>query len=87
MARYVNVDDIYECLNEIEECDDKTYAISLLDWAIGKRTIAEDVKPVARGKWIHFSRGDQCSECGYDTGKYEEGRNFCPNCGADMRGE
>ena len=48
---------------------------------------AADVRPVARGKWIHFSRSDECSVCGYDTGKYEAPTWFCPNCGADMRGE
>ena len=27
-----------KCLDEIEDCDDKTYAKSLLEWAINKRT-------------------------------------------------
>jgi len=40
-----------------------------------------------KGKWIHFSRSDECSVCGYDTGKYEAPTWFCPKCGADMRGE
>lgn len=39
-----------------------------------------------KGKWIHFSRSDECSVCGYDTGKYEAPTWFCPKCGADMRG-
>lgn len=38
-----------------------------------------------KGEWIHFSRSDECSVCGYDTGKYEAPSRFCPNCGADMR--
>ena len=38
-----------------------------------------------KGKWIHFSRSDECSVCGYDTGKYEAPTWFCPKCGADMR--
>lgn len=46
-----------------------------------------DVRLVVRGRWIRLSRGDMCDQCGYRTGKYEEGRNFCPICGADMRGE
>ena len=41
---------------------------------------------MACGHWIHFSKSDMCSKCGYRTGKYEQGKNFCPNCGADMRG-
>ena len=41
----------------------------------------------AKGHWIHWSRSDECSNCGYNTGKYEEGSNYCPNCGARMDGE
>ena len=40
-----------------------------------------------KGHWIHWSRSDECSNCGYNTGKYEEGSNYCPNCGARMDGE
>lgn len=39
-----------------------------------------------RGKWIPISDGYvdiyECNQCG-DTEDYE--RNFCPNCGEDMR--
>ena len=48
---------------------------------------AADVRPVVRGRWIRLSGCDMCDQCGYSTGKHEQGRNFCPNCGADMRGE
>ena len=58
-----------------------------------------DVKPVARGEWIKNEGrvGWHCSCCGVDnnyayswnsdTGKDEFQDNFCPSCGADMRGE
>ena len=44
-----------------------------------------------KGKWIESDKEDEfgftwfkCSECGWeDTLK----SNFCPNCGADMRGD
>lgn len=45
------------------------------------------------GKWIKTGqsfvyskkfRNYSCSECGYDIDKIKF--NFCPNCGADMRG-
>lgn len=46
-----------------------------------------------QGKWIDDSKEDSyyanCSHCDYqiDT-HYERGYlNYCPNCGADMRGE
>lgn len=43
-----------------------------------------------KGKWISFGKVCNCSVCykGYDNkdGFIEEW-NYCPNCGADMRGE
>ena len=47
---------------------------------------AADVRPVVRGRWIRLSGCDMCDQCGYSAGKHEQGRNFCLNCGADMRG-
>ena len=37
------------------------------------------------GKWIDGNWSIRCSECGYSMPWAV--RNFCPNCGADMRGE
>lgn len=51
-----------------------------------------DAEPVRHGKWI-FNPSDafeamfakpKCSECGFESA---DGGNYCPNCGADMRGE
>lgn len=50
---------------------------------------AADVRPVVRGTWL-FDRGDvcKCSNCGWETSVRKAMRiNFCPNCGADMRGK
>lgn len=64
---------------------------------------AADVRPVVRGKWEvvdwveydghgecihHPSRGMRCTNCKHAF-KRELlwKKNFCPNCGADMRGE
>ena len=45
------------------------------------------------GKWVLVGYGNgraihwKCSECGYETLDVDNGdTNFCPNCGADMRG-
>ena len=42
-----------------------------------------------KGEWIHngshWEYRFNCSKCGYKL--FEEPTNFCPNCGADMRGE
>ena len=48
-----------------------------------------------KGKWIATGRKFEggyfwirCSECGYrDIDAPSSRTNFCPNCGADMRGE
>ena len=51
-----------------------------------KEQPAADVQPVKRGHWIEIDYGMfyECSECG-KVQEFE--RNFCPNCGADMRGD
>ena len=46
------------------------------------------VRPQKRGSWIERFNEDErwlmCTECRKDSDK---AHNFCPNCGADMRGE
>jgi hypothetical protein len=55
---------------------------------IYNRTPAADVVEVRRGEWeripYSFAGGYRCSCCG--TKSMENYWNFCPNCGADMRG-
>lgn len=54
-----------------------------------------DVVPVVHGKWKKigvWGRVYRCNQCGnfLDFDGVNAGRgdaNFCPNCGADMRGE
>lgn len=36
------------------------------------------------GHWIHFASSDDCSECGWSTGKYISPSKYCPNCGCRM---
>ena len=56
---------------------------------------AAEVAPVVHGHWIDkMVRDWHCSECNYQMAKirnfdgycYDDKPNFCPNCGADMRG-
>lgn len=56
---------------------------------------AADVRPVVREKWIdgaeNFTCGNynaECSNCHANIrwNGCDEDFNFCPNCGADMRG-
>ena len=56
---------------------------SLISWIDDRPTIEPERK---KGKWNH----GLCSVCGYDWGKDAPIANvppFCPNCGADNRGE
>jgi hypothetical protein len=49
---------------------------------------SSDARQVVRGKWMKpkgFKTRCQCSECKVYPVRGEP--NFCPNCGADMRGE
>lgn len=58
-----------------------------------------DAVPVVHGRWILVSKGnfspggfeieEKCSECGRYVYRYEgqPQDNYCPNCGAKMRGE
>lgn len=38
------------------------------------------------GHWIDTGSGQECSVCGEIQYGYDNGRKFCANCGADMRG-
>lgn len=49
-----------------------------------------DVKPVVRSEWFEGDYIDQwyCPECKFTViAEDYPSWNFCPNCGADMRGE
>ena len=57
------------------------------------RNIIEDLPPAQRtGRWkvsdLPKGKMKYCSECGFGQYIADERRyGFCPNCGADMRGE
>lgn len=61
-----------------------TYAIHAL--ALVKTA---DVAPVKRGRWKEWAvQWRECSACRYRIQySYAKDCNFCPNCGADMRGK
>ena len=45
-----------------------------------------DAVPVVHAHWKHYSQSDDCSNCGWSTGKYESPTPYCPGCGAKMDG-
>ena len=60
--------------------DCKQNAIDLLNHA-------PTIEPRKRGKWVNTGSGQECSVCYEIQYGYDNHRYFCPNCGADMRGE
>lgn len=54
-----------------------------------KRAPAADVRPVVRGRWrwVGQDQWNDCYECSQCGKMNTDNSNFCPNCGADMKGE
>lgn len=89
MGRYIEVSGFVTRLLSVS-VDDSLYGMGKRAGIYKVLKILEevptaDVAELKRGKW---DDGIYCSVCGtaYDTGEYRNARNFCPNCGADMRG-
>ena len=81
MSRYIDADKLIELANNTK---DKT--IDAND--IARFPIA-DVRENVRGEWIRKKDTIQCSQCKakwIDHTYLIETFRFCPNCGADMRG-
>ena len=59
----------------------------LESYGISLGSNAEVVK-VVHGEWeiVDFAGNMQCSVCGEIGCKINDESNYCPNCGADMRG-
>ena len=80
MSRYIDAD----ALIRYGKCGTLVY------WEDIENAPSIDIEP-KRGEWIVHSNGKMCdcSVCNesYDrTFEYVDEWNFCPNCGADMRG-
>lgn len=99
MPRYIDADALMEqminaCMGVMSGSEPFNKPLKVLESAP-----TADVVERKRGKWIKHKDRDcwYCSECkkdnyyaycwNSDTGKYEIQDHFCPNCGADMRGE
>ena len=86
--------------NQCEDCISRKYLIEAVEEGWIKfdtendsnryihlvRDIAPSVTPKPKeGHWIHFAQSDECSVCGYDTGKYGNPTDYCPECGALLK--
>ena len=84
MSKYIDADDVANAIYH--------HFPSVRTMADARGVIEEapsiDIVP-KRGEWINVSGGwapnEKCSVCGEVVHEYNY--NFCPNCGADMRGK
>lgn len=97
MAEYIEREAV---LKHLDECKGEpselcyTYALYRSIEHIVRDIPAADVAEVKRGKWIMRGGKLYCSSCQQracvtrdsEDFWYTAGTEFCPNCGADMRG-
>ena len=80
MADYIKRNDLFVLSRDY-------YSQGLKEEAVPVRAIknipSADVAEVRHGEW-KWRNGGECSECGFHNSNFDY--NFCPNCGADMRG-
>ena len=59
--------------------------------ALGNVRIATTIDPEElrpKGEWTKNSNGRTCDQCKFVYySNHKKGFNYCPNCGADMRGK
>lgn len=76
--RIIDADELKEHVWR-DKLDNRELIVKMIDNA---PTIKEI--PTKTGHWKHFFAGDDCSECGWSTGKYISPSKYCPDCGAKM---
>lgn len=81
-----------ECTKDLYLCDHYHLGYEVAmdyvdDWLDARPTI--EARPVVRGEWIKNGWNNySCSDCGSQYIGYGASNfKFCPNCGADMRGD
>ena len=94
MRRLIDADAIVYDFGEIDDGLCKRTEFYATDEAIAQQPTIDAV-PVKRGMWIKADSQQYfrkhypcftCSACGYRKDSQKKW-NYCPNCGADMRGE
>ena len=102
MNDYINREEVIEMLWDLVELEN-AYEMKKQAVEIVQNWEPSDVRENVKGEWIDTTSGEhyKCSHCGalapiwidesnsceYDKDISEWLSDFCPNCGADMRGE
>ena len=89
MARYIDAD-AFEVVGMKDVSDEFAAGVQFMLEQLDKAQTIE-ARPVVRGEWIDgfFKDTVECSVC-FEKGVckcYETRHNFCPNCGAENRGD
>lgn len=84
---YEKVKDAHWCMYEALQRA-ATAITALLARAEAAEKKSADVRPVVRGRWrwVGQDQWNDCYECSQCGKMNTDNSNFCPNCGADMRG-
>ena len=95
MSDLIRRDDVYDILNNVSIREMPIYVLDKLWNKVRDLPPAEPERK--KGKWVYKPNEYddstyECSQCGepwtlIDGTPEENNMKFCPNCGADMRGE
>jgi hypothetical protein len=83
MAEYINREDVYRELTEYYHHRTEIQHHELRDAL--NRIPPADVRPVVLGRWARNNARWCCDKCNCEAIVLRT--PYCPNCGADMRGE
>lgn len=84
MARYIDADKLLDLI--IHKDEEPRYGY--LDYFDILHAPTADVKEVIRGEWLNcFNKDKGFGKCSICCKEHYDYYSYCPNCGADMRGE
>ena len=78
---------LHDCYNGFSDTYDKACIIGVLEEVPSAERKGTWIKPERRGCMTYGDAYAECSCCHGEPTYLGWGMNFCPNCGADMRGE
>ena len=81
MDDYIKRQAVMDAYNEVQQRNGPWRFETLIE-----SVPAADVRPVVRGRWENFRGKPRCSKCKAVWPEDYYDHNFCPRCGADMRG-
>ena len=102
MARYIDADELINYLKDLQKPMNIGFGEESVLVSINLKSLISsieslptaDVRENVNGEWTDHRTLEHdgefyCSNCGFVLDSYIQGAfyNYCPNCGADMRGE